>query len=226
MKVSVVIPAYNEEKLIVRCLNALKKQTLKPFEIIVVDNNSSDNTAKFAREMGVKVITQKKQGTIFARDLGFNTAKGDIIARIDADTTVPKNWIEDLTKHFVQNPNLIALSGPTVFEDNKFNNLLIAEKPFLVTWRLLFGHDVLYGPNMALTKKAWDKIKNNVCLTDKEVHEDFDVAIHLGDINEGEILFDKDFKVTVSERRWRDKKSYYEYPERYLKTIVKHKKII
>jgi glycosyltransferase involved in cell wall biosynthesis len=226
MKVSVVIPAFNEEKLIGRCIKALQNQTEKPYEIIVVDNNSKDKTAEIAKTLGAKVISEKHPGATFARNTGFNAAHGDIIARIDADTLVPKNWIAGIEKHFKDDPNLIALSGPTDFEDKKFNNLLVVEKPTHMIWKTIFGHDLLYGPNTALTKQAWEKVRGLVCLSDKIVHEDFDLAIHLGELNLGRIWFDKNHKVIVSERRWREPKSYWEYPYRYFKTIAKHKKVI
>jgi glycosyltransferase involved in cell wall biosynthesis len=225
MKVSVVIPVFNEEALIVRCLTALQNQTKKAFEIIVVDNNSTDKTVEAAKQFPVKIVTEKKQGAIYARNTGFNSAQGDIIGRIDADTLVPANWIEEIQKHFTDDSNLIALSGPTFFDDKKFNNLLFVEKIFLPTWKLIFGHDVLYGPNTVITKEAWEKVKDTVCLDDKKVHEDFDLAIHLGKLKMGKILFDKKFVVQVSERCWRNPKSYWEYPLRYLKTILRHKKL-
>jgi glycosyltransferase involved in cell wall biosynthesis len=224
MKISVVIPVFNEEALIKRCLAALLNQTKKPFEIIVVDNNSTDLTATIAKSYGARVIQEKQQGMIYARNAGFSAAAGEIIARIDADTTVPKDWIEKINRHFIQDPNLIALSGPTFFEDAKFNHLLIVEPILIASWKLIFGHDLLYGPNYVVCKKAWEKIKNTVCLNDKLVHEDFDMAIHLGRLKMGKILFDKKFTVEVSERRWRKAKSYLEYPQRYLKTIAQHKK--
>ncbi|MGA2967584.1 MAG: glycosyltransferase [Candidatus Levyibacteriota bacterium] len=224
MKVSVIIPVYNEEKFIARCLEALQDQTEKADEIIIVDNNSKDKTVKIAQRFPVKIISERKQGLTFARNLGFDTAYGDIIARIDADTEVPPNWIKKLKKHFRNNPNLIALSGPTSFEDAKFNHLLIVEKALITSWKTIFGHDILYGSNMALTKKAWRKVKNYICLDDKLVHEDLDLAIHLGELKTGRILFDKKFIAQVSERRWKKAESYLEYPYRYLKTLATHNK--
>ena len=75
MKVSVVIPAYNEEKYIVDCLKALSNQTIAPDEVIVVDNNSTDKTASLARQAGAKVITVLEPGITPARTAGFNAAK-------------------------------------------------------------------------------------------------------------------------------------------------------
>jgi glycosyltransferase involved in cell wall biosynthesis len=226
MKISVVIPAFNEEALIPRCLTALLNQTEKPFEIIVIDNNSTDKTVEIVKKFPVKIITEKKQGISYARNAGFALATGDVLARIDADTIVPENWIESIAKHFTQDKNLIALSGPTSFEDKKFNRLLIFEIPTHIIWKLIFKHDLLYGPNMAMTRKAWEQVKDLVCFNDKKVHEDFDLALHLGRLKMGKILFDKNFNVTVSERRWRQSKSYWEYPYRFLTTILAHKKFL
>lgn len=86
--VSVVIPAYNEERYLAACLTSLQKQTLKNFETIVVDNNSTDKTAEIARRFGAKVVKELKQGIIPARERGFREAKAEIIARTDADTIV------------------------------------------------------------------------------------------------------------------------------------------
>ena len=225
MRVSVVVPVYNEEVLIVRCLTALRNQTKKPFEIIVADNNSTDNSVEEAKKFAVRIISEKQPGATHARNAGFNLATGDVIARIDADTLVPPNWIEEIEKHFTDDPNLIALSGPTFFDDKKFNNLLIFEKPTHIIWKIIFGHDLLYGPNTAITKAAWEKVRGTVCLDDTKVHEDFDLAFHLGRLNMGKILFDWNFTVQVSERRWKSPKSYWEYPLRFLKTILRHKRL-
>lgn len=222
MKVSVIIPAYNEEKFIARCLEALQNQTEKADEIIVVNNNSKDKTVKIARKFPVRIIPERKQGITHARNSGFDLATGDILARIDADTVVPKNWIKKIKNRFQEDPNLIALSGPTFFGNGNFDRLQIVEKALIGSWKTIFGHDILYGSNMAITKKAWRKVKNHVCLDDKLVHEDLDICIHLGKIKMGKIFFDKKLLVEVSERRWRQTKSYWEYPYRYLKTLATH----
>ncbi len=85
--ISVVVPAFNEEKFIGRCLEALKRQDFsEKYEIIVVDNNSTDKTAQIAKRMGVKVVSEKKQGDVFALRKGCSEAQGEIIAITDAET--------------------------------------------------------------------------------------------------------------------------------------------
>src|SRR3989344_7027794 len=117
MKISVVIPAYNEEKHIGSCLEHFLKQEEKADEIIVVDNNSTDNTAKIANKYGAVVVREVKQGMIHARNTGFNSATFEIIARTDADTYVPKNWIKLIKDNYAKNKNLAGLSGPASFYD-------------------------------------------------------------------------------------------------------------
>lgn len=199
MNISVVIPAYNEEQRIALCLKSIFAQTQKPLEVIVVDNNSDDNTAQIARDMGATVMIEKQQGVTYARNLGFNNAKGEIIARTDADTVVPSNWLERINDHFEKDPKLEAVSGPAIFGIRFFTpivRLLVFEAN-----KRIFGHYGLYGPNFAIKKSAWEKVKNDVCLDDERVHEDTDLAIHVG--KTGKIGYDSKLKVKTSARRLR-----------------------
>jgi glycosyltransferase involved in cell wall biosynthesis len=91
--ISVIIPAFNEEKFLGNCLFSLKNQDFNDFEIIVVDNNSRDKTSKIAKKFGVKLVSEKNQGAALARNRGAKEAKGEILAFTDADTILPKNWL-------------------------------------------------------------------------------------------------------------------------------------
>ena len=91
---SIVIPAYNEENHLRACLDAIARQTVMPDEVIVVDNNSTDKTAEIAREYPfVKVLKEKRQGIVYARNRGFNAANSQFIGRIDSDTRLPRDWV-------------------------------------------------------------------------------------------------------------------------------------
>ena len=180
LTVSVVIPAYNEAERITACLDALAAQTIPPDEVIVVDNNSTDRTAEIAIGYKfVKVITEKIQGRVFARDAGFSAARGDIIARADADSVVPANWVEHIQDFFFHDEQR-AFTGSAAFSNVRFARA--------VTWlynlmafdfnRLLIGHPTLWGSNMALTKKQWADVKNHICQRN-DIHEDLDLSIHL-----------------------------------------------
>ncbi len=222
MNISVVIPAYNEEKRIASCLKSIFNQSKAPFEVIVVDNNSTDDTVMIAKEFGVKVIEEKRQGVTFARNTGFDAAMGDVIARTDADTVVSSNWIERINNHFENDPTLDAISGPAVFGSRILSpivKLLVFEAN-----KKIFGHVCMYGPNFAIKKSAWNRVRSEVCLDDEKVHEDLDISIHVG--KSGKIGYDSKLKVRTSARRLRHSPSsqLVEYLVRWADMIAYHKK--
>jgi glycosyltransferase involved in cell wall biosynthesis len=115
-KVSIVIPAYNEEKLLPQTLESLSNQKFNyPFEIIVVDNASTDNTGQIASSWGVKVIHEKKKGITYARQKGLLESKGEIIISTDADTIFEKDWFNNLVKPFFKNKWINITYGPSVY---------------------------------------------------------------------------------------------------------------
>ncbi|HOI79251.1 glycosyltransferase family 2 protein [Petrimonas sulfuriphila] len=100
MKITAVIPAYNVEKYIQRSINSVLNQTYKAFEVLVVDDGSTDNTAKLIQAYGSKVTYLYKEngGASSARNLGIIKAQGDWIAFLDSDD----EWIETHLENFVQ----------------------------------------------------------------------------------------------------------------------------
>lgn len=115
-EVSVVIPAYNEEKNIIQTLYSLTHNvSSKRVEIIVVNNNSSDNTESIVLATGVRCVTEKKQGITAARNCGLASAKGKYILNADADTIYPKDWIEEMVKPLDNNENVVSVYGRFAF---------------------------------------------------------------------------------------------------------------
>ncbi|MCX6804171.1 MAG: glycosyltransferase [Candidatus Diapherotrites archaeon] len=97
---SIIINAFNEEKDLAECIRSLKKQSVKPLEIIVIDNGSKDNTAQIAKNERVKVFTIKPRSRGLARDYGWKVAKGTIVAYLDADMIVNEDWVKEILKKF------------------------------------------------------------------------------------------------------------------------------
>jgi len=206
-RISVVIPAYNEEAYIRPCLDSLLAQEVLPKEIIVVDNNSHDQTATIAEAYQlVKVITESRQGIVHARNAGFNAANGDIIARCDADSILPPTWIKQLQEAFASG-DIAAISGPCTFYDlpNQLRHFKVALKSshtlvYFKGSKAMLGHEVLFGSNMAITKDIWNQVKGQVCLDETKMHEDTDLSVHIAAIG-GVIKFDPKLQAAISARK-------------------------
>ncbi|MCY7421257.1 MAG: glycosyltransferase [Chitinophagaceae bacterium] len=110
--ISVVIPAYNEEKNILATLQSLVlNQTTRKVEIIVVNNNSADNTAGLVLSTGVDCITETKQGITAARNTGLKAATGKYILNADADAIYPPDWIDQMIEPLDKNENVSLTYG-------------------------------------------------------------------------------------------------------------------
>lgn len=199
-RISLVIPVFNEESQLAACLHTVARQRLRPYEVIVVDNNSTDRTVQIARRFKfVKVITAKRQGVVHARDRGFNAVRGDIIGRIDADTRLPRDWTEQVVRIFAGS-DVDAVSGAIGYYDIPARQLF-SKCDLLLRRRAArrMGNEVfLQGANMALRKSAWNAVKAKLCRRGG-LHEDFDVAIHLSQADY-RVVFDETLHADISAR--------------------------
>ncbi len=100
MVASIIVPAYNAEKTIDRCISALLDQTIPPedYEVIVVDDGSTDNTAEIIKNYPVRYYYQKNSGPAAARNKGVYKSKSEIILFTDADCVPSENWIKEMVK--------------------------------------------------------------------------------------------------------------------------------
>ena len=116
MRISVVIPTYNEKKRIGACIRSLRHQSLPPYEIIVADDESPDGTAAIARKMGAKVVTVTKKRIAAGRQAGARVARGEIIACTDADAVLDKNWLRELCAPF-SDEKVVSTHGAVFLTD-------------------------------------------------------------------------------------------------------------
>lgn len=101
IQVSVVVPAYNREKTIERCIHSIRRQTMQPYEIILVDDGSTDKTVILAENMHcqyLKILRQNHKGAQAARNLGILNAKGNYIAFLDSDD----EWLPEMLEKEIQ----------------------------------------------------------------------------------------------------------------------------
>ncbi|MBI2611452.1 glycosyltransferase family 2 protein [Candidatus Gottesmanbacteria bacterium] len=225
--VSVVIPSFNEEKYLPRCLSSLQNQTFKNFEIIVVDNNSTDNTAQIANKFGARVVKETNQGMSRARDKGFEEAKCEIITRTDADSIAEAKWLETIYDTFINNHQLVGITGNLLSPYKKIPNLIFKGWAYFLSVILgtaCSGHIYLIGPNMAVRKSAWKKTIPHH--DDSIIHEDIDLSCHLSEV--GKLAFIPEMKVVLSGRKVDENplkglRDYLlKYPLRYLSTLRIH----
>lgn len=189
-RVSIVIPAYNEELTIRQCLVAAIEQTEPAEEIIVVDNRSTDGTRGVVEAMmaafpdaGIRLVTQDaEQGITPTRNAGFDAATGDLLGRIDSDSMVQADWAEQMREAFIAAPEVAAISGPVDYYDMPMRAFgLHADDSVRRATKMLAGKYVfLFGSNMALRATAWAAVRDKVC-PDREdlMHEDLDLSVHL-----------------------------------------------
>lgn len=202
LTVSIVIPAYNEEDFLQACLEAIARQTVQPFEVIVVDNNSTDRTAEIARSFPfVTLLSERRQGVVFARDRGFNAARGDIIGRIDVDTIVPESWVRDIQTIFADS-SAAAVSGVMHYDVGLKQTVDKIDLFFRRRLARLLGETdtvFLQGANAAIRRAAWLQTEKRLCRRGN-MHEDFDLAIHLQEVGY-EVAFDERLHANISARR-------------------------
>lgn len=123
MKISFVIPAYNEEILLGKCLESIlaeieRAELEDQAEVIVVNNASTDQTREIAlQHKGILVVDEPKKGLTRARQAGFLASRGELIANPDADTIMPTGWLTTVLEEFEKDSHLQALSGPPIFYD-------------------------------------------------------------------------------------------------------------
>lgn len=201
LRVSVVIPVYNEAERLSACLEAIAGQTVTPYEVIVVDNNSTDATAAVAARFGfARLLREPKQGVVHARNRGFDAARGDLIARIDADTLLPPSWIAQVQDIF-RSPGVSAVSGAPHYYDFPLHR--IADPVDMVLRarlaRKLKDTNFLWGANMAVRRDDWLRVRPDLCV-ENSLHEDFDLGIHL-QARGLKVVYDEELVAGVSSRR-------------------------
>lgn len=198
MSISFVVPAYNEETLLPACIQSISIECLGAvYEIIVVDNGSTDSTAEVARSTGWRVVSETRKGVTRARQAGLEASKNDIVAFIDADNELPPGWLMDALNSF-EDPEVVAVSGPVVYSELLLPKRVIS---FLFYCVAKISHQffpVLQGGNFIVRKSAM--LKAGGFNTDIEFYgEDTDTAVRLSKV--GKVAFNLNLWVWSSARR-------------------------
>lgn len=155
-KISVLLCAYNEEQFLERTLQSLEKQKVSfKYEIIVVDNCSTDCTAEIAKRYTPNVVRCNVRGKIPAIRSGIEITKGHVVALADADTVYPENWLLEINRAFENNHGCRLVFGGTYAESKKvyMTRLLGLLTDIFITVSLKLGVACSIGFNIAVTRK-------------------------------------------------------------------------
>jgi glycosyltransferase involved in cell wall biosynthesis len=209
MRLSFVVPAYNEEAYLPACLDSILVQTRElgdEVEILVVNNASTDRTREVALEFpGVRVVDEPRKGLTFARQAGFAASKGELIANVDSDSRLTPGWVEKVLKEFAGDRKLVSLSGPFVYYDLTPSQLVSVRIFYLMAfvvyvlnrWVLRAG-GMVQGGNFVLRRDALEKI-GGFNTTIAFYGEDTDIARRM--LQVGEVKFTFRLKMYSSARR-------------------------
>lgn len=233
LRVSLIIPAYNEQERIADCLRNAIVQTVPAHEILVVDNRSTDQTVAEVQRMmdqypdaPIRLLHQRaEQGLIATRDFGFDHATGDILGRFDADCMLRPDWVEHVSELFEQHPEVMGATGPVTYYDMPARHFSLKSDDSLRRWTFRADHNavLLFGSNMALRASAWQQIRDAVCHDPADImHEDIDISLHLLNMDLP-TFYSSDMVCGISARRMDTSlTSFRNYMRRFKHTFEAH----
>ncbi len=201
MRVSVIIPALNEEQYIEATLRSLRKQDFKgSWELIVADGHSSDKTVPISKKYCDKIVTETTRTIAAGRQAGARASSGELLLFTDADSLADPQWISRMARAF-DDPQVAAAFGMIEPLEGGFVEKLFLHWSVLIAASLfnLLGLDYVYGSNLAMRRTAFDVIGGfNIYL---HTAEDTDVIHRIR--KQGKIIFVPDATVRYSTRRIR-----------------------
>ena len=213
-KVSVIIPVYNEEKYILKTLNAINFQSYSNFEVVVVNNASTDASDEIINHFIQKNSSsipflykiEYKQGTNYARECGRNIASGEIIALLDADCIPSYNWISNGVKK-LQKKEVIAATGAYFYYDASWLLRVFSLASQLTIFKIVNNiiqyrkrGAILIGGNAFIKTELLDLIGGfNTNLT--FYGDDIDMAVKLSKL--GKLSYSYNLTLKTSSRRYK-----------------------
>lgn len=227
MRISVVVPVLNDARELVGCLAALSEQSRPAHEIVIVDNGCSDDSAAVARAAGARVVEESVRGIPAAAATGYDSATGDVIARIDADSRPGTDWLARIEAAFDADPELSALSGPGEFIGLRGWRATAAQALYMDAFFLSVGaamaHPVMFGSNLAMRRSAWLRVRDGVDRTDPELHDDIDLSFQFGVADR--VVVDRSLVVGISARPFDDPAAMRRRFSRAFRTIFRNWRI-
>lgn len=178
--ITVVIPCLDDAVMLRACLAALAAQTRAADEVIVVDNGSRDDSVAVALAAGARVVHEPRRGIWPATAAGFDAARGEILARLDADSVPRADWLERVERRMAAPDRPTAITGRGRFYGGTATTRWIGRALYLGGYfavvGALLGHPPVFGSNCALRRSAWQELRSLVHRDRDDVHDDLDLA--------------------------------------------------
>ncbi len=201
MDFSVVIPVLNEEENLPPFLESIKKLDYPKdkYEVLIVDNGSTDKSVEIVEKYGFKVIHEPKKGITFARQRGLEESKGTYYITTDADARVPENWLKVAKADFDADPEVVGVTGPSfAYDSNVFVNDVIGYAGYYLA--RIPRENSLMGCNMAMKTKE-TLACGGFLLKNYKFYEDSIITTRISKY--GKIKVDWEFKNLISCRRYK-----------------------
>lgn len=200
--ISVVIPSYNDADFLRVCLGALAGQLRPADEIVVVNNASTDATVAVALAAGARVVYEPFHGIWPAAAAGYDSAGGDVIARLDADSIPPANWLAKIEARLAARPDVDVLTGPGDFYGCSafvgFLGRTIYIGGYFRSIGFWLSHPPVFGSNFAMRRQVWLETRDVVHRNRSDVHDDLDFSLHLDP--SVTVAYDRTLRVGISAR--------------------------
>ena len=200
IRFSVVVPCYNEESYLPAAIRSLQRQNFDgEYEIVVVDNNSTDATAEIARALGARVVTEPVPGVCNARQAGTEASGGEIVVSTDADTTHAPDWLEKIDRSFRTGEDVVAVVGPCRYQDGPLWGKVFARALFGavgLVYRARGRTCYVSATNIAFRRDRWSGYDTELT----QGGDELDVLRRLR--RQGTVIYDKTNPTFTSGRRF------------------------
>lgn len=174
VKFSIIIPVYNVEKYIKKCLDSVFNQSYKDYEVIVVNDGTKDKSMDIVKNYNVKIINQENQGLSAARNMGVKNANGSYLIFLDSDDYWESNLLEEINKSLINNPDVVRFQIQDVIDDNiiKFPEKEFTDLNGIDAFNSIVKYHYVENAWCYAIKKDY-YIKNKYSFKNGKIHEDF-----------------------------------------------------
>jgi len=209
--ISVIVPAYNLAHCITDCIDSIEKQTYSNFEIIIIDDGSTDETKNVCEKLAkvysnIRVISQKNQGISAVRNLGIQESNGEYLAFIDGDDQIKETFLEHLYQRLIADSSDITVCGyQEIYQDHKISHPL---NPQIITGTEATKNFLLKQQDFDIL--IWNKLYR------KSLFDDHSILYPAGQIHEDNLTTYKLFAAAKNIQYLKDELYFYQRKNSYI----------